>query len=173
MVLSKAAAAVYLRNIVFGVEDSLVSTVGLLSGIAIAAVPRGTIFLTGMILIAVEAFSMGVGSLLTEASVEEFVAEKDLSAHRQIIASSRSIKGGVIMFVSYYIAGFVPLLPYVFFETAVALRISIFASLAGLFLLGALSALKFKRDFWRTGLRMMILGGFAVAVGVAVGRLMV
>ena len=38
--------ALYAKNFIFGVEDSLVSTVGLLSGIAIAGVPRGTIFLS-------------------------------------------------------------------------------------------------------------------------------
>src|SRR3989338_4103836 len=46
---------VYIRNLIFGVEDSLVSTVDLLSGVAAAGVPRSVIFLTGVVLIFVEA----------------------------------------------------------------------------------------------------------------------
>ena len=60
----------YMRNLIFGAEDSLVSTVGLLSGIAIGGVPKSAIILTGIVLIFVEAFSMGVGSYLSEYSVE-------------------------------------------------------------------------------------------------------
>ena len=51
---SKDVLAEYLRAFVFGVEDSVASTVGLLSGIAIAGVARETILLTGAILILVE-----------------------------------------------------------------------------------------------------------------------
>jgi len=68
----KNTLAVYVRNFVFGVEDSLVSTVGLLSGIASAGASTATIFLTGTVLIFVEAFSMAVGSYLSEESVEEY-----------------------------------------------------------------------------------------------------
>jgi len=60
------------RNFIFGVEDSLVSTVGLLSGIAAADTSRFTIITTGIVLIFVEAFSMGIGSFLSEETSEQF-----------------------------------------------------------------------------------------------------
>src|SRR3990167_10071302 len=101
-------SALFLRNLVFGVEDGLVSTVGLLSGIAIAGAPRGTIFLTGGVLIFVEAFSMAAGSLLSEASVEEMDGGVD--------DTRGSLAAGVVMFGSYFAAGLVPLFPYIFFE---------------------------------------------------------
>ena len=53
----KWVKALYIRNFVFGVEDSLASTVGLLSGIATAGVNASTIVVTGAVLIFVEAFS--------------------------------------------------------------------------------------------------------------------
>ena len=68
---NKLSSVSYFRNFIFGVEDSLVSTVGLLSGIAIADVPGHTIFLTGVVLIFVEAFSMAAGTFLSEYSAEE------------------------------------------------------------------------------------------------------
>ena len=61
---SKNVLAGYLRAFVFGVEDSLASTVGLLSGIAIAGAGRETILMTGIVLIFVEAFSMAIGDFL-------------------------------------------------------------------------------------------------------------
>ena len=64
--IPKDSFAHYFSSFIFGVEDSLVSTVGLLSGVAVAGVNRSGIFVTGVILIFVEAFSMGVGNFLSE-----------------------------------------------------------------------------------------------------------
>jgi hypothetical protein len=52
----------YTRNFIFGSEDSLVSTVGLLAGIVSAGIERKEIIISGIVLICVEAFSMSIGS---------------------------------------------------------------------------------------------------------------
>lgn len=153
-----------MRNFVFGVEDSLVSTVGLLSGVAIANVDRKTIFLTGIVLIFVEAFSMAAGSSLSEQSVEEYEQQKEVSLRH-------SFWGGGVMFFSYFFAGFIPLFPYLLFPLALALRISILGSLVALFLLGVVGARISHIAFVKNGLRMLLLGGVAIAVGIFVGRL--
>lgn len=163
--MSKHTAEGYIRNFIFGVEDSLVSTVGLLSGIAAADVPGRTIFLTGAVLVVVEALSMGVGSLLSESSAEEYTARRGVSMRR-------SVRGGIIMFVSYFVAGFVPLAPYALLDATAAFPVSIGASLVALFLLGSVSAMKYHARVMRSGLRMLILGGIAIAAGVAVGGLL-
>ncbi len=72
----------FIRNFVFGVEDSLVSTVGLLSGIAVAGIGRSDIVVTGVVLISVEVFSMGVGSFLSERSAEEYVLQHETTIKR-------------------------------------------------------------------------------------------
>ncbi len=160
--IGKEKKALYVRNFVFGVEDSLVSTVGLLSGIAIAQVPRETIFLTGVVLICVEAFSMAAGSFLSEYSAEDYVEQREVSARRPIAA-------GVVMFFSYFLSGFVPLLPYVFFETNQAFLLSIALSLAALFILGMVDARFSRVRVARNALRMALVGGIAIVVGVLVG----
>ena len=152
----------YLRNFIFGVDDSLVSTVGLLSGIAVAGVERETIFLTGVILIFVEAFSMAAGSFLSEESAEEYSAQKSVS-------TSRSFTAGIVMFVSYFVAGFLPLFPYVIADVGVAFPLSIAVSIAALFLLGAWSGGLSRTGILRAALRMAIVGGIAIAVGATVG----
>ena len=153
--------ALYFRNFIFGVEDSLVSTVGLLSGIAIADVSRSTIFLTGMVLIFVEAFSMGVGSFLSEDSGEAVVHQKEVKNEGAILAA-------FIMFISYFVAGAIPLAPYVLFDVEAGFPISICSSLAMLFVLGLLAAKASARSYLKTALRMMLIGGMAIGLGVLV-----
>lgn len=155
-------SALYFRNFIFGVEDSLVSTVGLLSGIAIGGVPRGTIFLTGIVLIVVEATSMAAGSFLSESSAQEYTGKKE---------DGRPVLGGSIMFVSYFAAGFIPLAPYLVIEPPVALYVSVSASLAALFILGVVSGTLSRTSPARRGARMLIVGGIATAIGVAAGML--
>jgi VIT1/CCC1 family predicted Fe2+/Mn2+ transporter len=162
---AKKTRALFTRNFIFGVEDSLVSTVGLLAGVVAADIPKQTILLTGGVLIAVEALSMGVGSLLSESFSEEFVDKLKKT-------ESRSVGGGIIMFFSYAIAGFVPLSPYIIFDREPAFFISIIASCVALFFLGFLGARYFGAKGGRSGLRMLLLGGSAIAVGILVGRVL-
>lgn len=160
----KAVLASYFRNFIFGVEDSLVSTVGLLSGIVVANVPHQTIFLSGIILIFVEAFSMGAGSFLSESSAEDYEHMENARRRRPKIA-------GVIMFFSYFLAGFIPLFPYLIFTTKTALWVSIVASLVTLFILGIIGGKISRVKALKTGIRMLTIGGAAILLGVVVGKI--
>jgi VIT1/CCC1 family predicted Fe2+/Mn2+ transporter len=152
---------IYVRNFIFGVEDSLVSTVGLLSGIAIANVPKPTIILTGIILIFVEAFSMGAGSYLSEYITH---SEKDPKRKMSSLA-------GIIMLISYMGAGLIPLSPYIFFEGRIALILSTSFSLLALIALGIVSSILSKTNSIKNTIRMFLLGGSAIAVGIVVSSL--
>jgi VIT1/CCC1 family predicted Fe2+/Mn2+ transporter len=155
--------AAYFRNFVFGVEDSLVSTVGLVSGVAIAGLPKEAIFTTGIILILVEAVSMSAGSFLSESSADEYETHQEGGSQKNIRAAS-------VMFVSYALSGFIPLLPYLFLPVSSAFPTSILASLAALGVLGAVSASVAKSNFLKSALRMLFIGGAAIAVGVLAGH---
>lgn len=161
--LTSQGKITYLRNFIFGVEDSLVSTVGLLSGIAIASVPRETIYLTGVVLIFVEAFSMSAGSFLSEYSAEEYEAHREIPTHRSFV-------GALIMFVSYFVSGFVALAPYFFFEVGTAFGISVLASLLALFLLGVIGGKVTRTSVLKNATRMVVIGGVAILVGIVVGK---
>lgn len=65
-----------IRDIVFGLEDGLVSTVGVLTGIASGTNDHFVVILSGFVLVIVEALSMGVGSFLSTQS------EKDMQQRR-------------------------------------------------------------------------------------------
>ncbi len=163
MALSRKISAIYGRNFIFGAEDGIVSTVGLLSGIAVANVDRSTIFLTGTVLIFVEAFSMAVGCFISEDETEEYMERKKVKPLHSILAA-------IIMFFSYFIAGLIPLLPYTIFANSTSV-ISIIASFIALFLLGAISAKFYKISVIKHSLQMLLMGAAAIAVGIAVGEL--
>lgn len=156
------ASALYLRTIIFGINDSLVSTVGFLAGINVAGVPRTTVILTGIIYALVEAFSMAMGDFLSEETAEEYVKHGNIRDRSPAIAA-------VLMFVSSVLAALVPLMPYLLFTGGEALLVSCAASILGLFIVGAASA-RFSRlpVLWR-GARMALLGGAAIGMGVVVG----
>jgi VIT1/CCC1 family predicted Fe2+/Mn2+ transporter len=151
------------RNVVFGISDSLVSTVGLLSGIDVSGTTRHAIIVTGLVYAFVESFSMAVGSYLSEASAEEYESKDENTA--------RPLVGGTIMFASFIVASLVPILPYLFLELTQALWASIFVSVIALFVVGYVNAKNAKRRVVRHAVRMALLGGIAILVGVIVGRL--
>ena len=143
----------------FGVEDSLVSTVGLLSGIAVGGVDKPQIILIGVVLLFVEAFSMAVGSLISEQSAEEFVQHREVPITNDLVNSA-------IMFVSYFLFGLIPLAPYLFALPNQALPLSIIGTLVALFLLGVGGAIFFKINILKNGLRTLALGGSAIVIGI-------
>jgi VIT1/CCC1 family predicted Fe2+/Mn2+ transporter len=159
---SRFITADHIRNFVFGVEDSLVSTVGLISGIAIVDTPRATILLTGTVLIFVEAFSMSIGSLLSDNSVKEF-------EEKAVVPLRVSAVSAIIMFFSYFLSGFVILAPYMFFNNEKALPISVVVSLVSLFILGIISGRTSSIHPTKRGFVMVLVGGLAIFVGMAVG----
>lgn len=153
----------YFRNFIFGVEDSLVSTVGLLSGVAIAGVAQRSLLAVGAVLICVEAVSMAAGSFLSESSAETYVDRSDKLSWEPYIASA-------VMFPSYFCSGFIPLLPYVIFDVASAFWISIAASIVALLLLGIVGGSLSRTSIVKSAFRMLIVGGLAIAVGALVGE---
>jgi VIT1/CCC1 family predicted Fe2+/Mn2+ transporter len=143
----------YLRNIIFGAEDSLVSTVGVTFGLAASGkyTPQ-LLVLAGVVLIAVEALSMGAGSYLTESEIHEVESK---SKHKD-----STIVDGLIMFFSYLIFGGSVLLPYILFEVDKAKYVSVGTTL---FLLFAIGYLPTKKLY--SGIRMFIIAGLAMLVG--------
>ena len=92
------------KNVTFGIEDSLISTTGVLVGVAAAKFKRREILVTGFILILVEAMSMAYGAFLSD---ENFMkASKEEYTVRQVISYA------LFMFISYFLVGLILLIPF-------------------------------------------------------------
>ena len=154
---------IFVRNLVFGVEDGLVSTVGFVSGFAQTQTSAGLLVSGSIILILVEAFSMAAGSFLSESSVEDMNGKN--------ILVWESVLGGAVMFLSYAIAGFIVVLPYFFLPIVRAIPVAVATTLFMLAVLGFVSSRLSGRDPTSRILRMVIVGGLAVIFGVSIGQL--
>ena len=73
-----------IREVVFGMEDGMVSTMGAITGIAIGSENHFIVVLAGIVIVSVESISMGVGSYLSNKSERE-VDERMLSEEQQEI----------------------------------------------------------------------------------------
>ncbi|MBU1202476.1 VIT1/CCC1 transporter family protein [Patescibacteria group bacterium] len=65
-----------IREIVFGMEDGMVSTLGAITGIAVGSQDKFTVVLAGMVIIAVESISMGIGSYISSGSERDVIKRK-------------------------------------------------------------------------------------------------
>jgi VIT1/CCC1 family predicted Fe2+/Mn2+ transporter len=65
-----------LRDLVFGLEDGLVSTMGSVVGIAAGSTDRRVVILSGIVIVAVEALSMAAGTFLSSKSHCEMLEKK-------------------------------------------------------------------------------------------------
>ncbi len=149
----------YFKNLVFGIEDSLVSTVGVLFGLASSPNTfQKQILLSGFIIISVEALSMGAGAFLTETSAHELDGRK--------LHGDSPVIDGIVMFLSYFIAGFIPISAYLIFgDVGVAKYVSLILTLISLFILGYAPTKKLK-----AAIRMMVVASMAASVGFIVAE---
>lgn len=153
----------YLRSVIFGIEDSLVSTTGLIAGLSIGAENKKVVLLGGIVAIAVESISMGAGEYLSDDAVSEL---DKINRHKD-----QPFISGVLMFISYLLAGMIPLLPIVFMVYPSSLWASVAFALTGLFLLGFLKGRLLHTNPLRGGAKILVVGGIATVFGVAVGSM--
>lgn len=72
------------REVVFGMEDGMVSTLGAVTGIASATGNPFTTLLAGFVIVSVESVSMGVGSFLSNKSEKELDDRKVFEERTEI-----------------------------------------------------------------------------------------
>jgi len=75
-----------IRSVVFGVEDGLLSTLGVMTGIAAGTNNKGVIILSGFVVVLVEALSMGAGTYLSsksEKQAQEKLVREELERIKQ------------------------------------------------------------------------------------------
>jgi VIT1/CCC1 family predicted Fe2+/Mn2+ transporter len=142
-----------LRTIIFGIEDSFVSTTGVVVGLIAAGTSTSTVITAGLITIVVEATSMGAGEFISNDENEK----KDKVA----------IKKGVLMLLSYLLAGFWIMIPLFI---GITNNVAIVAfTLTNLFGLGVWRGAKLKASKLKYGLRTLLVGGVACGLGVTLG----
>lgn len=153
----------YLRSIVFGFQDALVSTTGAIAGVAIGTGDKRLVILTGLVVITVEALSMGIGQYLSEKTVHQLDKSGKHTDNLYI--------GGGLMTVSYILGGLVPLSPILLLQLPTSQFFSVLFAFCGLFILGFIKAKLVEVNPWKSAFEILILGGTTTALGIAIGTI--
>jgi len=151
----------YLRSILFGLEDSLISVTGLIAGLSVGTDDRQVVLLGAIVAIIIEAASMGASEYLSDDAMAEL---EKLKRH-----SAQPFMSGLLLFVAYILAGLVPLLPVVFFNYPTSLTVGVIGALLCLGVIGILKARIVGSSIITSVTKIVMVGGLATALGVIVG----
>ncbi len=152
----------YFRSIMFGLQDGLVSTTGVVVGISAGVPDKAIIILASFVAVSVEASSMAAGQYSSEKAVHQM----DKSGKH----NDSLILGASLMFFSYLGAGLIPIAPFLIFPLDTARVISISVALLGLFMIGYFKGMIVEHRALRSAVEMLIIGGLATAIGLIVGN---
>ena len=154
---------------VFGVQDGIVSTFGLIMGVAGAQVSPEAVLIAGVAGAFSGAMSMGAGEYVSVKVQREMLSARgaveddaNVSPHRAALANS-----GLFVLGAAF-----PLVPFLFLVGLPAVALSTALSVLALFITGALLTRLTKRSPWASGARMLVIGGGAGVLGYLVGSVL-
>ena len=212
-----------LREVVFGAQDGILSTVALVTSVAVAIGDGSTVLVAGLAAALAGMISMATGAYLgsraeldvqrseiareakelEENPAEEFaelvvilqregktfaeahaqaseiaqdqdlwlrtLVEKELGISPEETTSP--VKDAVVMGVSFVVAAFVPILPYLFLQGGTAIGVSVAGALLGLFILGMGKGRLVSKSPILQGLEILVIGAISAGIGFALGDL--
>lgn len=159
-----------IREVVFGIEDSLVSTFGAVTGVAAGSGQSNLVILSGLVLVVVEAISMAAGSYLSSKAATQ-LSNKERPKRPQKTRHQSPWLASTIMFLFYLLGGLLILAPYIILPLNTALWVAaVIASLA-LFSLGFWKATIAGVPKVRSGLEMVAVSFIAGTAGIIIGTL--
>jgi len=212
------------RDMIFGANDGLVSTLAFVAGVMGAITDSYVVLLSGIAELFAGTISMAAGAYQSskselevleresqkeeikartpeeekeqlisfyktegytkdeaEAIVKRITYEKEFSINTDTLKEiglapeeiGSPIKAGILCGLSFGISAIVPILPFAFKTlTAIdALKISILATMASLFGIGAMKTIFSRKNWIRSGFEMMIIGASASAITYLIGTL--
>ena len=156
----RAVTQHYLKDIVYGASDGLITTFAVVAGVEGGALSHRAVLVVGCANLLADGLSMAVGNYLSIRSNESVRRTQRLPEEE-----ARPIRHAIATFLAFALAGAVPLVSYVVPFVPVAARAStatLFTFIV-LFIVGALRAAVTDDGWLVSGLEMLGLG-VAVAV---------
>jgi VIT1/CCC1 family predicted Fe2+/Mn2+ transporter len=159
-----ATARHYIRDIVYGANDGLITTFAVVGGVAGGALSPAAVIVIGAANLAADGVSMGVGNLLSIRADERAREAADLPE-----LEAYPWKHGVATTIAFVLAGAIPLIPYLVSGVDRHLFWSSLLTFAALFLLGASRAFVTVDRWWRSGLETLALGAVVALAAYGAG----
>ncbi len=153
----------YLRSLLFGLQDGIVSTTGVVIGISTGVSNKEIIVLAALVAVTVEASSMAA----SQYSSEKAVHQMDKSGRH----TDSLYIGALIMFIAYLIGGAFSIVPILAFDQPIAKIFAVASAFTGLFIIGYLKGYLVEHKPLRSAIELFIIGAIATTVGIIVGYL--
>jgi len=160
----------YLRDMVYGANDGIITTFAVVAGVAGAALSPAIVLILGVANLVADGVSMGASNYLGIRSEQHAKHAEALAAGETPPQPSAALRHGIATFLAFALAGAVPLVAYVVpigaasrFATATVL------TLAALFGVGAARTFATRRPWWTSGLEMLLVGAGAALVAYGAG----
>ena len=153
----------YIRDVVYGANDGIITTFAVVAGVTGGALSSKAVLIVGAANLLADGLSMGVGNYLSIRSNESARAAQDLPEEEASPA-----KHATATFLAFATAGGLPLLPYTFSAPSdLRFGLSLLVTFGALFAVGSLRSLV-TVDRWITaGFEMLLLG--VLVAGAAYG----
>jgi vacuolar iron transporter family protein len=162
-----ATARHYIRDLVYGASDGIVTTFAVVSGVAGGSLSPAAVLIVGAANLAADGLSMGVGNFLAIRANERARAADSLPEEEAYPS-----KHGLATFAAFITAGSVPLLPYLVDAASANVVVwSVGLTLSTMFGLGAARAFATEEAWWKAGLESLMLGSLVAAAAYVAGAL--
>jgi VIT1/CCC1 family predicted Fe2+/Mn2+ transporter len=155
---ARAIAQHYLRDLVYGANDGIITTFAVVAGVAGGALSERAVLADGL--------SMAVGNYLGIRSHESARRAQALPEEE-----AQPVRHGLATFLAFAVAGALPLLPYLVPPLPARHRFALatLATLAALFGVGSARAAVTDETWWASGLEMLGLGIIVAGTAYAAG----
>jgi vacuolar iron transporter family protein len=160
-----ATARHYIRELVYGANDGIITTFAVVAGVAGGGLPLSAVLIIGAANLLADGLSMGVGSYLAIRAHESVLESQKLPEQE-----ARPFRHGTATFAAFVAAGSIPLVPYTISAAPIdRFTASIVLTMLALFTVGASRSMISSARWWRAGLEMFALGAIVAAVAFASG----
>jgi vacuolar iron transporter family protein len=150
---------------VFSASDGIITTFAIVAGSAGAQFTPNIVLILGFANLLADGFSMASGNYIGVKSELEY----EKTAGDKVAESSKApIRHGIVTFLTFNTAGFIPLAPFVFGSDRGFAMSTLLVGVA-LFLVGVLRSRFTKRNLFFSGFESFAVGGFAAFVAYLVG----
>jgi len=160
-----AIARHYIREIIYGANDGIITTFAVVAGVAGGGLSLRVVLIIGAANLLADGLSMAAGNYLSIRAYESVLETQDLPEEEAC-----PFRHGVATFVAFVAAGLLPLLPYMMPVLPIdRFALSVLLTLLALFLVGASRALISNVRWWIGGVEMLGLGAVVAAAAYGSG----
>lgn len=164
---------VRLKDFILGFQDGIVSSLGLVLGVAYATFSSRIVIISGLAGALSEFISMAAVAY-TSTQAAEYYYKRELR-HRKIIIPKEDkspLISCILVGLSDIVGSFVAIIPFILLPLNHAIKYSITFSAIALFLTGVLEAKLTIGNWLKSGLKLTIIGLVAAFAGYLIGRIL-